>query len=135
MKVYNNIRKLRELATLKQQDVASQLGISQKAYSKIENGETEITLSRLQKLSEIFKTTLQNLLEFDEKYIYNNYQTHTGDAIVISKTVSDFLQQTYEKTLETIQDNNKEQVKLLQQQILEQQNMIEKLLSKFNITQ
>lgn len=41
------IRRLRHLRGYKQADMADRLGISTKAYSKLENGQTRLTVDRL----------------------------------------------------------------------------------------
>lgn len=41
------IRKVRELKKISQQDLASKIGISQNAYSKLELGYSKISLDRL----------------------------------------------------------------------------------------
>ncbi len=48
MQISNNIKKVRELKDFTQEYVAKQLNISQVAYSKLERGETEVSISRLE---------------------------------------------------------------------------------------
>jgi transcriptional regulator with XRE-family HTH domain len=48
------IKKLRELKNFTQSHVATELGITQSAYSKIELGETEVSYSKLNKIAEVF---------------------------------------------------------------------------------
>lgn len=45
--IRNKIRQIRQQKEYSQEFMAAKLGISQAAYSKIENGETEITFTRL----------------------------------------------------------------------------------------
>jgi transcriptional regulator with XRE-family HTH domain len=52
--VYYNIKRLREINGDKQQTVAKMLGISQSAYSRIENGESDISLEHILKLCEFY---------------------------------------------------------------------------------
>lgn len=56
------LRKLRETAGWSQQEVAEKLYISQAAYSRLEKGETELTMTRLLRLSEIYRIDLVELL-------------------------------------------------------------------------
>lgn len=56
------IRKLREAKQWTQEAVAYQLGISQKAYSKIENGATQLSVQRLAELANLLETTTAELL-------------------------------------------------------------------------
>ncbi len=67
------IRNIRELRNLTQEYIASQLNISLRAYSKIESGETQLTIKRLNEISEILEVSAIELLSFDEKNIFQNF--------------------------------------------------------------
>jgi transcriptional regulator with XRE-family HTH domain len=60
--VCRRIRGLREHAGLTQAQIAEILSISQAAYSRLEQGEVELSLSKLFTLSEIYGLSLQDLL-------------------------------------------------------------------------
>jgi transcriptional regulator with XRE-family HTH domain len=62
MTTAEKIRKARVNKNYKQEDVAGFLGISQRAYSKIETGETQIKLDRLEEISKILDVPLIDLL-------------------------------------------------------------------------
>lgn len=64
--LYNNIRKLREWNSLTQQNVADELGISQKHYSRIELGQVDISLSMLSNIAGIFNINIQNLFGMED---------------------------------------------------------------------
>lgn len=49
------IRKLRDNLGYSQEYVATRLGIAQNTYSKIENGQSPLTIERAKKLAEIFE--------------------------------------------------------------------------------
>ncbi|MBK8502552.1 MAG: helix-turn-helix transcriptional regulator [Saprospiraceae bacterium] len=53
--IQETIRQYRIVRGYSQEYVAHQLDISQKAYSKIERGETKLTIDRLLKLSRIME--------------------------------------------------------------------------------
>jgi len=57
------IRKIREGKNYSQDYLAAKLGISQNAYSKIELGYSNITLSRLVHISEILETDLTEIIK------------------------------------------------------------------------
>lgn len=61
------IRDLREDHDLKQIDLAKILQISQAQYSRIENGENEITLDSLIRLSKFYKVSTDYILELTNK--------------------------------------------------------------------
>ncbi|MGF7219188.1 transcriptional regulator with XRE-family HTH domain [Spirosoma lacussanchae] len=56
------IRKLREIHGYPQEYVAFQLGVSQAAYSKKETGRTELSLTVLQQVSQLYGISLIDLL-------------------------------------------------------------------------
>ncbi|WP_240049462.1 helix-turn-helix domain-containing protein [Mucilaginibacter psychrotolerans] len=60
-----NIRTLRHDRGWSQEDVASRLGISIPAFSKIETGVTDINLSRLEQIANIFEVSVVNLLSLE----------------------------------------------------------------------
>jgi len=70
--VGQKIKKLRELRNYTQEYMAKRLGLSLNGYGKIEREETELTLRRLQEISQILEVKVFDLLDFDEnKVIFN----------------------------------------------------------------
>lgn len=61
-----NIRKLRRQRNLSQKDVANRLNISIAAFSKIETGVTDISLSRLKTIAAAFDLSVIQLLTYDD---------------------------------------------------------------------
>jgi transcriptional regulator with XRE-family HTH domain len=57
------IRKYRESKRLTQEYIAQKMGISQNAYSKIENNITQLTINHVKKLSEILEVPMGDLLK------------------------------------------------------------------------
>ena len=51
------LKQIRELKNLSQEYIANQLGLSVRAYSKIETGETQLTINRLNEISRIMGTS------------------------------------------------------------------------------
>jgi len=62
-----NIRTLRHQHGWSQEDIADRLGISIPAFSKIETGVTDINLSRLEQIANVFEVTVVYLLAMDVK--------------------------------------------------------------------
>ena len=56
------IRKVREQRNYTQDFVAKQMGISQNAYSKIENGYTQLTVKHIKDLSKILEVSLMKYI-------------------------------------------------------------------------
>lgn len=71
MQYSERIRKIRETKGFKQDYIADKLGISTTAYSKMENGETKITLDKLEKIAEVYKTDVESILKFDPHINFN----------------------------------------------------------------
>ena len=60
--MYPRIRDLREDADLNQTELAKLLGMSQTGYSKYETGENDIPVAILEKLADIYHTSVDYLL-------------------------------------------------------------------------
>ena len=58
-------RTLRHQRGWSQEDIANRLGISIPAFSKIETGVTDINLSRLEQIANIYDVNVVNLLALD----------------------------------------------------------------------
>jgi transcriptional regulator with XRE-family HTH domain len=65
----HKLRLLREFRNYSQEYIAEKLGITQNAYSRIENNQTRLTADRLEKLSIILGITLMELLSEKEPVI------------------------------------------------------------------
>ncbi|MFI5158892.1 MAG: helix-turn-helix domain-containing protein [Sphingobacteriales bacterium] len=63
--VGKNIRTIRHQRGWSQEDVANRLGISIPAFSKIETGVTDINLSRLEQIANIYELNVVNLISLD----------------------------------------------------------------------
>ena len=61
------IRKLREVRGYKQEYLATKLGITVKAYSKLECGETKLTIDRLREVTRILGFKPEIVLNFSEQ--------------------------------------------------------------------
>ena len=56
------IRRYREMRNYSQKYVSAKMGISQNAYSKIENNMTQLTVHHIKQLSEILQVPVSDLL-------------------------------------------------------------------------
>lgn len=66
MVIEENIRNIREFKNLSQEYVADRLGLTQAGYSKIENGTTVLTFTRLKDIAEILNVTINSIIIFNE---------------------------------------------------------------------
>lgn len=65
--MYKRLRDLREDYDMNQTELAKLLGMSQTGYSKYETGENDLPTSILIKLSEIYNTSIDYILEQTDK--------------------------------------------------------------------
>jgi len=65
MKLHEKIRCNRKLKGWSQEDIAAKLEMSSNGYGSIERGDTDVNLSRLNSIAELFDMTLLELMSFD----------------------------------------------------------------------
>ena len=99
-----NIRKLREQRGVKQQEIADLINMHRSNYSKIENDQREISVSALDKISQFFSISI--------------------DELVHSK--NEFPQEFEVKDKSTL-----EQLKLIQELNEDDRNMVFKMIDTF----
>lgn len=99
------LKQLRELKNYTQEYVATQLGLTTRAYSKIESGETQLTINRLNEISEILGIDPIGALGFDHKNIFNNCtQEGNNNTFGISHyNMPDKLIEQYEKRIHQLE--------------------------------
>jgi transcriptional regulator with XRE-family HTH domain len=79
MSVHEKIRLIRETKGLTQEQLAEKLKMSPSAYGDIERGDSDIKLSRLEKISESLEVKLSELFELNEKGSFNIVNSrHSG---------------------------------------------------------
>lgn len=74
--IAHNIKKLREAARYKQDEIARALGITKSAYSKYESGDTEIPYEMIEKASNFFGCDMTALFE----------ESDNDDTLIIAST-------------------------------------------------
>ena len=100
------IKQIRELKNLTQKHISNQLGLSVRAYSKIESGETQLTINRLKEISAILEIDPIEILGFNVKNIFS---IHNSEGNSNHNNYSDKLIEQYEETIQSL----KEQISLL----------------------
>jgi len=85
MNIHEKIKLLRQLKGWSQEDVADKLGMSPNGYGSIERGDTDVSLSRLEKIAAVFGVNLTELVSFGDKISYNqtgntNHQNWYGNS-------------------------------------------------------
>ena len=71
MNIGDNIKKFRELKNLTREQIAADLNMSLSNYSKIERGEIDLTISRVQEIAAILGVDVSQILNFDATQIFN----------------------------------------------------------------
>ena len=66
------LRKIREIKGYSQEYVALQMDISHRQYQRIESGEADVSLSKLEEACRVMEISLEQLMGFDERFILNN---------------------------------------------------------------
>jgi transcriptional regulator with XRE-family HTH domain len=74
------LKTLREFNNYSQEYIAKQLNISQAAYSKIENGSTQLSLDHLIKISEIYRISPSDLLGMNDRWNIKEITNSNGVA-------------------------------------------------------
>ncbi len=82
MKINEKLRLIRKVKGLSQEEVANRLKMSPNGYGSIERGDTDVNLSRLTEISNLFGVKLCDLISSDdEKHIFNIIEVNnSGDS-------------------------------------------------------
>lgn len=112
------IKKFREMRNFTQDYVAKKLEMSAQGYGKIERNEVELTIQKLHTIANILNTTIQDILGFEDKFIFNNQECYQNN---VSYNSINF------KELKIIYD---ERLQAQEKEIIYLRHLIEKLLSK-----
>ena len=116
-KLNTRIRKARELKAYSQALVSEKLGITQKAYSKLERGETKLNWDKLNQLSEIFEIDIWELINTKKELtleVNNSLDTAHINVDLLEKLIRQYEDKI--KSLESkVQNLNKENQKLSSQ--------------------
>jgi transcriptional regulator with XRE-family HTH domain len=85
MSLADNIKIIREKQGLLQKEVASHIGVDKSTYSKIEKGLREVTIQELQKLTNLFNLSTDQILNYDENFI-------PKEVVIEDKTIVEQMQ-------------------------------------------
>lgn len=110
------IKKIRELKSYTQEYMAEQLEVSQSTYARFEKEDADLSISKLKKIALLLNITVEELINFDEKIIFNNYAVNSTQV----GKISHYTQYPYE-LIELYKDKitlYKDKVKLLEDKIL-----------------
>lgn len=108
----HKIRQIRELKGFTQEYIADKLGISQRAYSKIENNQTKIDWERITKIAEVFGVDPIDMISFDDNLIFNNCN-QSGKFETFINNMPERLIEQYENRIKELS----EEVQFLRRQL------------------
>jgi len=96
--VGNKLRSLRKNKGFTQEQVADYLHISQSAYARMENGESNSWSTHIEGICQVFEISPEDLLK-SEAVIINNNQQGGNSAYYIHQALSEKLIEKYEALL------------------------------------
>lgn len=99
----HKVRQIRELKGYSQEYVANKLGISQRAYSKIETNQTKLDWDRITKLAELFEVDPIDMISFDDNLIFNNCN-QSGKFETFVNNMPERLIEQYEQRIMSLTD-------------------------------
>lgn len=102
-KIGQRLKDLRKSKGMTQEQVADYLSISQSSYARIENGESQSWVNYLDKICELFKIEIEDLLKKDKVIINNNQQGGVGYAETINN-LSEKLVEQYEERIKELKE-------------------------------
>ncbi|WP_207557288.1 helix-turn-helix domain-containing protein [Flavobacterium aquidurense] len=79
--MYKNIKKIRELKNLTRDHVADELKMSTSGYGKIERGEVDLTVSKLEKIAEVLDVSIEFIFRFDVSLFFENKTNRKRDLL------------------------------------------------------
>src|SRR5689334_11226582 len=110
----NNIKKFRELKDITREQIASDLDMSLSGYSKIERGEIDLTISRMEKIAELLGVDVSQLLNFDASQIFNVSNNKSVQGLAAKAENMHFHGDSYaEKYIRILETENERLKKLL----------------------
>ena len=132
MQPHEKIKNIRKLKNWSQEEIADKLGITASGYGSIERGDTDVNLSRLKDIAELFGMDLSELFDSQEKNIsIGDHNQIVGDGNQHINSSSQELQHELEKFQLIIEQKNKE-IELLKQQIIDLREVNTLLKTKYN---
>jgi transcriptional regulator with XRE-family HTH domain len=88
MELYEKIRFMRMFKGWSQEETAEKLGMAVSGYAKIERGETDMSVSRLTQIANLFGIELSNLIGLNEKNVFNIMASCNEHSLLLNVNVS-----------------------------------------------
>lgn len=105
LNIGTKIKKLRELKNLTQEHMATVIGVTQSAYSRLEMGETEITYSKLERIAGELGMKPEEVIAFNESMVFNVMHNQTGNGLIIqNNSLNNEERELYKQQIESLKD-------------------------------
>ena len=105
MDIGTKIRKMRELRNFTQEHMADLLKVSQSTYSRFEKDDSDLTISQIEKISEILEVKVEDLINFNDKLVFNNYSSNNANqAHIINQYMNDNERRLYEDKIKLLEE-------------------------------
>ena len=88
------IRKIREIKNLSRAEMAANLNLSERGYGKLENGEVQINLQKLEEIANVLEIDPIKLLQFEEGMIFkkcNNNSSLVNNGTINSANLEELI--------------------------------------------
>jgi transcriptional regulator with XRE-family HTH domain len=102
-KLGTKIRQIRELKGFSQEYVASKIGITQRAYSKMERDEIKLDWNKITTIAQVFEMDPMDMVSFDDNLIFNNCH-QSGKANHIINQIPEKLIEQYESRIKFLEE-------------------------------
>lgn len=100
--IADNIRIMRENLGYSQDYMATQLSITQQAYSALEKNSDKITVKRLKEIAKIFDVKIVTLLDEESAFIQQNFNQKGGYAATLINMSNNI--DAHQKVIDKMQD-------------------------------
>lgn len=105
LNIGTKIKKLRELKNLTQEHMATVIGVTQSAYSRLEMGETEITYSKLERIAGELGMKPEEVIAFNESMVFNVMHNQTGNGLIIqNNSLNNEERELFKQQIETLKE-------------------------------
>lgn len=85
--------------------MASVIGVTQSAYSRMEMGETEITCSKLERIAGELGMKPEELIAFNESMVFNVMHNQIGNGLIIqNNALNNEERELYKQQIETLKE-------------------------------
>lgn len=117
-KIANKVRLLREINNYTQEYVANVLDISPNTYSLLEKGQAALTIERLERIAQLYKITIPDLINFSEQNFFGTV-THSAthnisETINIHNGIAKEERAFYKEMLARLEEQNNKLMNLLE---------------------